>query len=755
MSDRQTPHLSYLELMQTAPLTVQRNFLRTLGERVPNKTAREEIFKMVTQNVADAEKMAAMMKKRTEAERNFLSVIQIINAPAHISVLCAAFVASGFRQSLPTPGIAPVEVAENLLKSALILCNHHGSHFNSNVGEMNHYDYEGVDNWLVTDERIVRSASPSQPIPLPLRMAEPPKGVHATAVPARLLTLTLVSLLQLLEVENLRKNQNGSWRLADLRRVAKRLGWKNEDWQQGDVTFEGALAFLLQELDTLGMISLDSSKTTLRPTPQAADLINLPAERLAATLLWTVPKLHDRWTEVPKHPYLYGSHSNVAGLRVALLFALRSLIEGDPRARTHFFSEEDLQDALFQRISARFDLSYSYYSLSRQIKPEFENKPPEAQKLDADWTRRRKEWNEKERPLLAAMLDGWMTFLGLVEVTQGSPRLYRLTELGIAALFPEKLHEAKVVVIEDGPAWVIQPNFDLLAYLDRLKNTQLAFLERIAERANVQEHVALYHLTRESVYRGLESGLGVEDMLTTLQLGAERDLPQNISAEIRSWATQREHITLWKQASLAEFPTDAAREGAMRAGLQGMPLGERYLLLTTPLSRPLLHLFGQTVNYSLAPHRNLNISEAGEISLHQPVPDFMLDARLLAWTELDPASGRRRFTRAAVQSAVKAGRSLSALFKLLEERQYQGMPPMLRITLRAWAGEEMAVGLGNLLVLRVIGGELNYAIQQSSALQPYLIATVTPGIYLVRAEQADDLRRALQELGLQVGSKVF
>jgi hypothetical protein len=64
---------------------------------------------------------------------------------------------------------------------------------------------------------------------------------------------------------------------------------------------------------------------------------------------------------------------------------------------------------------------------------------------------------------------------------------------------------------------VVQPNFDVIAYLDHMANGQLSFLERNAERVNASEHVAQYRITRDSVYRGLESGTSVQEMLDTWQ----------------------------------------------------------------------------------------------------------------------------------------------------------------------------------------------------------------------------------------------
>jgi len=81
---------------------------------------------------------------------------------------------------------------------------------------------------------------------------------------------------------------------------------------------------------------------------------------------------------------------------------------------------------------------------------------------------------------------------------------FRLTELGKAVLHPaaEFTVSAPAEGAADGSpgAWIVQPNFDVIVYLDRATPTQLAFLERHAERTQSQQYTAHYRLMRDSVY---------------------------------------------------------------------------------------------------------------------------------------------------------------------------------------------------------------------------------------------------------------
>ncbi len=127
----------------------------------------------------------------------------------------------------------------------------------------------------------------------------------------------------------------------------------------------------------------------------------------------------------------------------------------------------------------------------------------------------------------------------------------------------------------------MQPDFEVIVYLDQAAPTQIAFVERHAERVQAQAHIARYRLTRDSVYRGLGRGSTLEELLANLRAGAAQDLPQNVTATISEWAARRERIELHRQAQLLEFATPAARQRALADGLAGTAVGERFVLLAT------------------------------------------------------------------------------------------------------------------------------------------------------------------------------
>ena len=80
---------------------------------------------------------------------------------------------------------------------------------------------------------------------------------------------------------------------------------------------------------------------------------------------------------------------------------------------------------------------------------------------------------------------------------------------------------ASFVEIDPQPAWIVQPNFEILVYIDEVAPSQMIFLDRYADRLDIQQHTAHYRLTRESVYRGLERGGSLEEFITSPAIGSK------------------------------------------------------------------------------------------------------------------------------------------------------------------------------------------------------------------------------------------
>jgi hypothetical protein len=276
--------------------------------------------------------------------------------------------------------------------------------------------------------------------------------------------------------------------------------------------------------------------------------------------------------------------------------------------------------------------------------------------------------------------------------------------------------------------------------------------------------VAQYRLTRESVYAALESGSTLEGLLATLEAGAGRPLPQNVAAEIREWAALREQVTLHRRARLLEYPDAATRDAALRGGLTGAAIADRFLLATAGQTARIRAR--ERVDYAQPLAKCLAVNEDGVITLAQSPRDLLLRAQLARWAEpgwLGQETGhseerhseeRWQLTQASVAAAVASGLALIELLKLLAERLAQPLPPLLEVALRAWTGERPTVSVASVVVLQCAQPAVFQAIVTSAKLRPYLRGLLAPDLVVVDRPQLAAFQEQLRWAGLQITNEL-
>jgi len=193
-----------------------------------------------------------------------------------------------------------------------------------------------------------------------------------------------------------------------------------------------------------------------------------------------------------------------------------------------------------------------------QLAQVFEASTPDTLRLPS-WRGQGLQW----RPWLTEALTGPLRTLGLVSVT-GEGEGAVVTPAPDAPSMP------------GGPAWVVQPNFEVVAYPAQLDAAALGLL-RAAEAVRFDEHSVTYRLTRESVYAALEGGMTLDTLLGGLERASAAPVPGGVRSTVQGWAARRERLVFHQGVTLLEFPDGAARD-AYRAVSGGRAIGETLLL---------------------------------------------------------------------------------------------------------------------------------------------------------------------------------
>lgn len=716
---------SHLERINSSEL---KTMVRLWGGR--SQMRKDECIATIRQGLSDPERLRMALSNLKPFERTALEVIKELGGSVEAGALVVALRASG----VPLPQPRYYHNQDTSLINALA---QRGVIMGESSHSLSGYSSLGAAK-VFSDERLLALAGPVEIEPFQISpVASPPSSTYRRP-PA--VILDIIGILQAIDrLGGLGLTQGGVVRVNDARRLIRTMGWTEKGFEVEGMPFPNPVQAFAGAFRASGLLSLEDGTLVLKESLD--QFATRPYAQQVGPLLKGFVQARE-WSErgQPSWNWEYRGNYYVQG-RLALTLALAAL----PTSTDGFFAIDNLDQALFDRIGEHFSLEYP------PSRPYHSNKTSEqAREGDTKWRAKlRIDWLADESLWIREALSTWLYYLGLVELgmEDGTAVSVRLTGLGCAVLHPELAASPDTPAGEAQAAWIVQPNFDVVAYLDRTTPQQLAFLERHAQRVQAQQHTAQYRLTRESVYQGLEGGTSLEELLSGLQAGAGADLPQNVVVEICEWGALREQITLRRRARILEFPDSQVRQTALKKGAEGVPVGERFLLLEAQDGAQ--YRTGERVDYAQPLPANLSVNEDGVIELTEPSLDLLVQPQLDRWAEGTP-NGKWQLTSESVAEAVQRGRRLSELLNLLQERLTKRLPPLLGVALRAWAGESPEVEMATVTVLRCTQPEVFQAIVSSKKIRPYLRGKIAPDVLLVDAQRVELLKEKLAWAGLKV-----
>ena len=607
---------------------------------------------------------------------------------------------------------------------------------------------------------------PPRPLALePISKVEPAVITQPAAVVLRLIGMT----------ETLRKlgdiplTTKGRPPKPFLTKLAKLLGWDVALAQDTQAPLVDATGFFFWLLAGLGLYVENASGPGLRLSAETTTFFATSYATQATHWLSAYRMLTD-WLEYrPQSVWLNDtdprSLNKFVGMRAALLLALAALPDS-----TAWYRMTALSAAMYERLGEYVSLTHmaQFYPLYQATPEEVEHKRQAwRQQLSASW-------QATELPWLRSCLSGPLVHLGLVALARepgqqgAAPTLFSLTPLGRVVLYealrdgPQRPAAVPAVAPPQphAPCWIVQPNFDVVVYLDRASATHLAFIERIAARKPSSGATALYHLTRDTVYTALESGIAADTLCTTLRDASVYPLPDNVRQMLDEWAARRERLTVYRHVDMLEFPDQATRDAALaNRTLAGQAVGERFVVLSPPTrQRAPTRRVGRTVDYLAAPVRCLHVEEDGTVHILPAHADVLVYGEIAAWAEPGAETAQWRLTRASIVRAVQAGWTAASIVEGLRQRALQPVPALLSVAIRAWAGERSmprAVAVASDVILQVADLDVAEAIAGSTLLQPYIRGQLGPRTFLVHQPTALVLQHHLAELGLAVGDELL
>ena len=699
------------------------------------KMTKYDCIDFIVAALKDPTRVQAAVASLEPWERSALSILKRMGGVIQHSTLEIGIYASGLHPRR-TNSYRDDFVA-HLLRRGLILA-------------INTYDFEYITNHYVggtlfSDERILAQVG----FPEYQQIEIQPMSASSETLYRRSSAVSLDIMGMMHAIENmggLKLTQNGTVRVNDEAKLRKAMHWAEKGIELDGFFFPNPVHAWLSAFGYSDLLKKgDDGRLVLKESPE--QFVQRPFGEQARLLVEGLIRTKV-WWEAPMKDSLDSDGKGRQQGRLALTLALSAL----PLNPDAFFSLDDFEQVLFNRIGQDFSFSYI------PSQPYFLNKSTqEQQNIIADRKEKiRNNWLKQERPWLKGAFTTWLYFLGLVELAMenGQPVGFRLTDIGRAAFHPELASlspsESSQQTSFD-PVWVVQPNFDIIAYLEHTNASQLAFLERHAERTQSHQHTAYYRLTRESIYRGLQSGSTLADIIDRLQAGSQADLPQNVLVELSEWASLRERLILHRSSRLLEYPSAKALQAGLAQGVTGRVVVERFLVLD---EQSVPHISAQTIiDYAGPPLKNLSVTEMGTIHLKPGSHDLLTPAQLSQWA-IQLSETEWQLTSASVSQALQSGQKINDFLSFLQNRLSHSLPQLLNIALRSWAGEPFSAELKSVIILRCPRDEIFKALIHSPMIIPTLRGFIRPDLIFVKAQGLDSLRQQLNWLGWKISEQL-
>ena len=390
--------------------------------------------------------------------------------------------------------------------------------------------------------------APARPDTLQLAQATPPP--QAIAADLIFLERNILILLTLGQDGLLEVIPSGGLNKASLARVARQ--WNPDD------TFKGAwreehwpyMQFVRRVAEGAGLLRIGAD-SHLRPTQAALEWLQQPPLERARQLVagWVSSK----WDELVSFQGIKVQRDyfrDLPGAKHAMLRLIGQAPASQWVALGDFVAQVKQVEPDFARPDGRYD-TWGLLSYTRQPLNGFRH------------------WEDVEGQQLINVATGTLHWLGLTDLGMDGEQVvsFRLNALGAALLAGAPEPAAPAV-----EPLVVQPNFEVVVpvYASPYARFQLG---RIAERGG-GDAAETYKLTKRSIQRALERGIGFDDVIRFLGEQSAHALPQNVVASLREWAGQHGQVAL-RRAVLLEAQDPPLLEQIKRDKRVRLPKAEK------------------------------------------------------------------------------------------------------------------------------------------------------------------------------------
>ncbi len=368
------------------------------------------------------------------------------------------------------------------------------------------------------------------------------------------------------------------------------------------------------------------------------------------------------------------------------------------------------------------------------------------------------------RDYVDAFLERGLRWLGVLDVGRANrSKVLKFTERGLAVLGMDEYDESQ---LRPEQCMVVQPNLEIMLFLDAAPMSTIYEVYRMAERRKLSDRVATFALTPESVQRGYSLGLDAETATELLESSSAAPIAESISFQLSDWERQHLKLKVYASGILLRHPDPDGFDLAWgqfkhdcRDDIEFISLG--------PTSAFASDIDEEALKKFMDRNDGIKIDYVGEVppSLHFVDPlTVMVDpvrCDVVTWFELhniaqeleEDAMADSRFYELHIDMIQKRwpDHPLEEVVHFLEPRVEGGLPPGQYLTLRAaLVGVAEAEIREETTVIVLENDEDGDIFARVEEVEGHVLERLGPRAFEVRSDTLAELREVLSELGIKV-----
>lgn len=313
---------------------------------------------------------------------------------------------------------------------------------------------------------------------------------------------------------------------------------------------------------------------------------------------------------------------------------------------------------------------------------------------------------------------------------------------------------------------IVQPNYEIMVFLDAVTTPTLAFLYDMSERIALANRMVTFKLDASSLQRGYSMGLTAEQVIEELNACSMTPLASSVEFQIKDWERVWGRLVLWAQGILLRHedpdrlddvlseirysrrkdPIQVERIAGGAAFLNGQPDEAMVKILSRHLD----------VEIDYLGVRPPCLSIEGPLTFsYNPMTCDMVTLRELdhiAEEVKDECTPRKRVVKLQESKLLKRwpNQTVAQTIAFLERALIGGCPPDQVLRLRSLFDLQDRLEVRHNLVMFELDSDLADLIMSSSIVQDMFIKRYNPEAIAVDAEHAEDLLAWLREVGVGI-----